>query len=52
LSPSVEAQGDSVGQTFPDDRGRLAGARTDSLRTRGDAGSTGFDLMYGIRFRY
>jgi hypothetical protein len=25
---------------------------TDGPRTRGDAGNTGFDLMYGIGFRY
>jgi hypothetical protein len=28
------------------------GLLTDGPRTRGDAGNTGFDLMYGIRFRY
>lgn len=28
------------------------GLLTDSPRTHGDAGNTGFDLMYGIRFRY
>jgi hypothetical protein len=28
------------------------GLLTDSPRSRGDAGNTGFDLMYGIRFRY
>jgi hypothetical protein len=29
-----------------------SGLLTDGPRTHGDAGNTGFDLMYGIRFRY